>query len=119
MDKTINDYILKLSGKASVLKPLENGHSYKIIADGEIVSETIENNQDGTYNAIYKFNPAIVVVEKDNGETIKAKDIRKKSQQLRNCLFREWKDKNIEVEFEHYYEMEMSKFIGEVINRNI
>ena len=111
----INEYILKLTGKATLPEALELGNSYKITIDGEITTATDSNNQDGTLNRIYRFEPILCEVLKDNGSTIKAKDIRKRSQQLRNGLWKKWKNENVEIDFETYYDRKMLSIIQEII----
>lgn len=109
--KQVNDYILKLTGKASLLQELELGNSYKVSIDGEVTTVTDSNNQDGTVNRIYKFEPILVTLEKDNGETIKAKDIRSRSKQLRNLLWKRWQEESSDIEFEEYYDKKMVEII--------
>ena len=92
MDKEIKDYILKLSGKASLLEELINDHEYNLKVNGEITEETEKSNNDGSYNIIYKFQPKIIEIESDSGEVVKTKDIRKRSQKLRGMIYYFWQD---------------------------
>ncbi len=64
MDKEIKDYILKLSGKASLLEELENDHEYDISINGETTEQTEVSNGDGSYNIVYKFKPKIIEIFK-------------------------------------------------------
>lgn len=85
-----NAYFIRLSGKANIPKELELGHGYKVLLDGEVVSATDHNNQDGTYDVIYSFKPALCEIQTDHGEVIKAKDMRSRSTQLRFLFKRYW-----------------------------
>lgn len=88
----INEHILKLTGKVSLPKELLNGNNYTLSVTGSVTSRTEEDNQDGTVNWVYKFEPVLVEILTEKGETIKAKDRRKLSQKLRGRLFLEWQE---------------------------
>lgn len=103
-EKEINDYVLKLSGKVSILEPIEIGRNYKVEIDGTITNETLSDNQDGKFNLYYKFEPILAKIKKDNGEIIKAKDPRKNSQKLRNLLYAIWLNNNDSSVFEDFYD---------------
>jgi len=112
MDKEIKDYILKLSGKASLLEELENDHEYNLRVNGEITEQTEKTNNDGSYNIIYKFQPKIIEIEKDNGEVVKTKDIRRKSQKLRGALYYLWQDSKSKLDQDEFYDMFMDKLLA-------
>ena len=67
----INEFYIRLMGSAYCPEELEIGKSYLISCEGEIVSSTDENNQDGTGKRTYKFKPATIEILKDNGKTVK------------------------------------------------
>ena len=52
----LNSKIIKLSGKVEMLpeQKLENGQSVTLIVQGEVVAVQENNNQDGTFDRIYK-----------------------------------------------------------------
>ena len=112
--QAINDYLIKLSGKAALPEPLDIGYNYKIEAEGAIVSMTETDRDDGGRVFLWKFEPVLVRVVKE-GKTIKAKDTRRRSQQLRSALFKQWRDNNEPKEFEDYYDEEMLKIIRSII----
>jgi hypothetical protein len=118
MDYIINEHILKLTGKANLPQELNLGYNYKITIDGEITTITDSNNQDGTKDRIYKFEPVLAEVQKDNGEVIKLKDTRKKSVQLRNSIIRHWRETNSNIDQEDFYEKEMNKIINRFIEEH-
>ena len=101
---TINEYILKLTGKVNLPESLEMGHSYKVLIDGEITQVTDSNNQDGTINKSYKFEPLICEVQKDNGDTIKAKDPRKNSVKIRKVCYAIWATKQTDKTADEVYD---------------
>lgn len=119
MDRTINEHILKISGRATLLEPIDLSKNYKIQVDGAITQVTDVDNQNGEYDRIYKFEPTVVTVLKDNGEITRTKDTRSRSQQLRAVITREWRESNENITAEEYYEREMKDLIARRINREI
>lgn len=115
---TINEHILKISGKATLPKELSLGHNYKITTDGEITTITDSTNQDGTLDKIYKFEPILCEILGDNGESIKAKDTRKRSQQLRSVIVRNWRESNSALEQDDFYDREMLGLIKRYIDEH-
>ena len=112
MDKEIKDYILKLSGKASLLEELENDHEYNLKVNGEITEQTEKTNNDGSYNIVFKFQPKIIEIEKDNGEVVKTKDLKRKSQKLRGALYYLWQDGKTKLDQDEFYDMFMDKLLA-------
>src|SRR3990167_2206702 len=112
----INDYIVKLTGKASILEKLELGKNYKIEIDASIVSTTDEDNEDGTLSRYYKVEPVLMKIVKDNGLVIKSKDIRSRSKQLRSAIWREWQAGNVNEDFDSYYDRVMVNIIKQIIS---
>ena len=72
--KTINDYIIKLSGKVSILEPLQIDNNYNLKLDCSVVAENLKTNEDGTYNIEYKVEPMRVEMIDQTGKSLKAKD---------------------------------------------
>lgn len=107
----INAHNIKLTGKANIPKELEMGCSYKVLLDGEITSITEKNNQNGTKDRYYKFEPILASIEAENGEVIKAKDVRSRSRQLRNTLYREWEADPTALDFDAEYDLVMRYFL--------
>jgi hypothetical protein len=96
-------YYLKVSGKANIPKRLEIGHNYKVVMDASITQEQKNDNNDGTYDVIFKVEPLTVEIGKDGGEVIKAKDPRKNSVKIRNKLHWLWQNAQMNIEFDDYY----------------
>lgn len=118
-ENRISEYVLKLQGKATLLNELNLGHSFKLEIDGAVDQKTDEDNEDGTYTRYYRFKPILVKVLYDNGEVTKTKDVRKRSQQMRAAIRREWEMKNEAITEEDYYDQRMSRLIGKIINGEI
>jgi ribosomal 50S subunit-recycling heat shock protein len=108
----INEYILKLTGAASLLEPLENDKDYLISVDGSIVKKSEEPNDDGTMNITFTFKPKTIEILKDNGQTIKSKDIRRNSQKLRAMIYYLYQESGTEMEQEEFYD----KFMGKLMS---
>lgn len=58
----INEHILKLSGKASIVGPLVIGKDYTFSGTGSVVKVEENDNQDGTINVTYILKPIIATV---------------------------------------------------------
>lgn len=120
MEDKINEYVLKLTGKANIPVPLKVGSSYTAKIEGAITSETKEDNDDGTYNVYFKFQPIIAEITNENGVTTKTKDLRKDSQKMRAIIRREWEDSNnSEKTEEEYYRKRMSDLMRKIIEGEI
>ena len=105
----INEYILKLTGKASLTEPLEIGKSYRIIISGDITSQQLDDNNDGTVDQSFKFVPVLVGVVTPEGKTLKAKGRGSQSQVLRNIILQKWDGSGDRDEF---YQKRMSEIIA-------
>src|SRR3990170_3118777 len=75
----INEYVLRLGGKVTLLEPVDLGHNYSIKVGGSITEKTDKDNEDGTINRYFKFEPVQVEIISPLGKTIKSKDPRSKS----------------------------------------
>ena len=111
MSMSLHNYLIKLSGKASIPEPLKIGYNYDIKASGTITKMTETDNDDGSHQYIYQFEPIIMEVIDEKGERIKVKDTRRRSQQLRSVLWKEWQTSDPEIDPDIYYDREMLKII--------
>jgi hypothetical protein len=114
--KNFSDYIISLRGKVSIPNEIDDTKSYKILLDGEFPSTKEHNLENGEYAKEYIFKPIMGQIIGENGEVTKIKDIRKRSQQLRAVLRREWQEDGNGLTEEEYYEREMAIIISERIN---
>ncbi len=104
MDVVISSHILKLQGKAELPREVKIGQNYHISLEGGITNFTQADNEDGTHNRIYTFKPIKVELLDHTGETLKLKDTRSKSQLLRSRLWAIWKEQNINMAFDQWYD---------------
>ena len=110
-EKAIDDYFIKLSGKAALPKPLEIGHNYRIEIEGSITEKKEKDREDGGRVYTWIFEPVLVSVINEKGERIKAKDVRRISQRLRARCYVYWKNNQIEQDFEEWYQRIGEKMI--------
>lgn len=109
-------YYIKVMGKANIPTRLEIGHNYKLTADCSITQEQKIDNNDGTFDVVFKVEPATVQIQGDNGQVVKAKDPRKNSQKIRNTLYREWAFLNEAIDFERFYDTCTQIIIKNAVN---
>lgn len=83
MDKKIDEYQLRLSGLLSLPNSINYGKEFKVTITGDIDNPALKNNQDGTYNLVYKLSPIALEILTETGKVIKSVDKRKMSQKLR------------------------------------
>jgi hypothetical protein len=100
----INSHILKLSGKAELPNEIEMSNNYSVKLEGAIDSFSVHDNDDGTFDKIYSFKPVRVEVIDRLGKSLKAKDPRKKSQQMRSLMMKKWRENNITEDFEIWHD---------------
>lgn len=107
-------YFIKIIGKANIPTPLSIGHNYNVTMDCSITAENKVDNEDSTFDIIYKVEPVTATIQKDNGEVVKAKDPRKNSTKIRNYLHRIWSERDIGLDFEDYYTTVTNKILRDL-----
>jgi hypothetical protein len=124
MNESNKIYYVKIAGKVNIPTELSIGHNYKLMADCSIVSEQKSDLENGEYSITYKLVPINAEIQKDNGETVKAKDPRRNSEKFRKYLFKLWSDDGILHEFDKVYEMvtmsamsDMPHYLREVVKK--
>jgi len=100
----MNEYYIKIQGKANIATPLNIGHNFKVVCDTSIVRENKEDLENGSFAITWKAVPVTVEVTKDNGEVVKAKDPRRNSQKIRNYLFKVYSEEGIVEDFDMVYD---------------
>lgn len=110
-DEARDTYLLKLSGKAELPSPILPGHNWRVSSEGSVVSETISDNDDGSFTHTYLFKPVKVEVLTPLGESLKLKDTRSDSQLFRAALFRIWKTQNDPRPFDDVYHAGMRRLL--------
>lgn len=98
-----DDWLIKLSGKAAVSMPLSVNNNFKVVIQGEITEERKKNRQDGGMIYTWVFEPVLVETINHLGETLKAKDVRKTSQRMRSRSWLYWKDNNINMSDDDFW----------------
>jgi len=109
------EYTLKLSGKASIPAALEIGHNYTIRISGSITSKTEADSEGEEILIYYKFVPVFIEIITPTGETMRAKDTRSRSQQMRMLLMKRWRESDSSKTFDEYYDERMVTLMGEII----
>lgn len=104
MTKPISSYHLKLSGKAELPRAIEMGSNYHISLEGAINNISESDNEDGTNSRMYTFKAIKVELLDPLGQTLKLKDTRSKSQILRARFWAIWKEQNINMSFDEWYD---------------
>lgn len=104
MQRENETYYAKIIGKANIPVPLNIGHNFRLTADCSVTSESKTDNEDGTFDIVFKVEPITIEITRDNGETIKAKDPRKNSQKMRNYLFKHYHDEGFVEDFDLVYD---------------
>lgn len=107
----INEHILQLTGKATLPIEMKMEEAYTVELTGEVVSETKVPNQDGTHNVLYKFKPIIALIKDTHGTVAKTKDLRNNSVKFRKSVWKVWADKNLQGDFETFYDYATTKSI--------
>jgi len=124
MELKPNEHIIQLSGRASLLSPLNEAESYKIETEIDIVDINHKNRQDGTKDIIYKGKTTGVVEITDKlGKKVRAKDARTPSQKLRFAIEIYHQDHNgepyyefVQHDSEEFYRQTMGKIMAGMDN---
>ncbi len=115
----INEHILQIHGKATLLEPIERDHAYKIFIEGEITDVREPSNDDGTVDRIYIFKVARAEVTDQLGKVTKTRDARKQSQKMRAIIKREWENLDNNMDEETYYQRRTSEIMSKMIEGEI
>lgn len=106
----INSRILKISGSCEIPEDLKCSHAYKVTIEGTIPKMETTDNHNGTFDVLYKMKPVRVEIINEKGEILRAKDTRSLSELQRNQLLAIYKDKNLDMEFDKFYELTMAGY---------
>lgn len=109
--KTVSSHILKLTGKAELPSEVEMGHNYGVALSGSITATSLSDNEDGTFTKTYTFKPVKVEMLTPQGERLKLKDTRSKSQLFRARCWTVWKNGDGAEDFDAFYERLMNNLI--------
>lgn len=106
-----DNHVLRLTGKAELPEAIQQGHNYHVSIEGSIDAVTQSDNHDGTYTYSYRFKPVKVDLLNAQGQTIRAKDTRGKSQLLRARLWKVWTNNDDGLEFNDWYDRLMNNLV--------
>lgn len=111
----VNEHIIKLQGKANIPLSLEMGRSLTVKMEGAIDNISDSDNEDGTVDRIYRFRPLVAEIVSDNGASMKSKETRSMSKQMRGAIWHEWKCSNEPRDEEEYYNERMAGLIKKIL----
>ena len=106
----INSHILRISGAVEIPKALTSGYNYMVTISGAVPKIEMVDNENSTFDVIYKMKPIKVEVITETGETIKAKDPRSNSTLNRSQAKAIWLDKKPNCEEEKFYDLMMKRY---------
>lgn len=107
----MEEFTLKLTGKANIPKALALGNAYRIILDGEVTKEEKQSNHDGSNNVIFTYKPIIAQIETEH-EVLKTKDLRNNSVKFQKACWKVWADSNLEGESDSFYDFATGRAIS-------
>ena len=99
----INSHILKISGSVEIPKALTSGYNYDVRISGAVPKIEMVDNENSTFDVIYKMKPIRVEVVTETGETLKAKDPRSNATKARAQALAIFHDKNPNTDEETFY----------------
>lgn len=104
----INSHILKISGSVEIPRELTSGYNYKVTIEGAVPKIEMVDNENGTFDVVYKMKPIRVEIVTETGETLKAKDPRRQSELTRSQAKAIHMEKCTNVDFDTFYEAFMT-----------
>lgn len=108
--QTINEHILKLTGKVTLPRPLMLSKTYRVNIEGDVTESKDTDNQDGTFNREFKFEPLMVEVLNELGQSMATKTKSKMSQKIRGRHFA-WQSENMsDMDYEEFGRRLINKF---------
>ena len=107
-NKKISEYIVRFTGTACLMEAINHELEYTFTIKGFVKSIEERNNEDGTYNLVYKIGIQYVETVDKSGKMIKMKDKRTPSQKLRNFLWIIYSEQGITEEFDEWYPKAMA-----------
>lgn len=116
----VNDYLIKLSGKAEIPEALEIGNNYEINAKGTITNINEQDKDDGSRVYSYKFEPVIIEIINETGKSLKAKDTRTDSKLWHSQMYVKWKESQTNMtddEFYHFINAWLRRNADDVVER--
>lgn len=109
--KNINSHIIKITSGAELSGELDDTKTVKITdCDLDIYSITDKNNDDGSYNRIYKARITSAIEYEQSGKVMRGSDKKGWSKKLRGAIYFLGTEEKSE-DSELFYEIVMRKII--------
>lgn len=108
----LNSNKLRFQGTVELPEPLIPGQDYDFLCKGACRGKSEDDNDDGTFDSTWKARLYTVDVVKADGQVIKSKDNKKKSQKLRGAIWN-WAQEHGDDD-ENLYDWFMGWVIGNV-----
>jgi len=99
----VNSHILKISGSVEIPQALTSGFNYKVTIEGAVPKIEMVDNENGSFDVIYKMKPIRVELVNELGETLKAKDPRSNATKARAQAIAIYNDKRPNTDEETFY----------------
>lgn len=99
----VNSHILKISGSVEIPQALTSGFNYKVTIEGAVPKIEMVDNENGSFDVIYKMKPIRVELVNELGETLKAKDPRSNATKARAQAVAIYNDKRPNTDEETFY----------------
>lgn len=106
----INENILKITGGAYLNQPLNREQRARISTEIEVYDVATPDNQDGTYNQVFKTKIVDEIQVEQLGQIITGKPKNSYSQRLRGRMYGYAQELGI-IDTEAHYEQNMKKLI--------
>lgn len=107
----VHTHYVRLSGKGNIPQALVIGKNYELRTSGTITSKSESDNNNGAHTFYYRYEPVVIELITDKGESIKAKDTRSLSQLWRARAWKSWHKRPEGMTFEEFYEKLMTQMI--------
>lgn len=108
----INSHKLRFQGTVELPEPPEQGREYHVAIFGQVRGSSTDDNDDGSADCTWKFRVNRLEILKPDGQVIKSKDNKKKSQKLRGAIWN-WAQEHGDDD-ENLYDWFMGWVIGNV-----
>lgn len=114
----IEEYLIRLTGLASISEKLEVGDDLTLGLNVNIYAAETKNNENGTGSICYKTRPTgeILITKKWGKVPIKGKLRNSPQTRYRFALIKYYQEKGIPEEWETWYSKWIDKKISELIN---
>ena len=96
-------FFSNFGGKRSIPQALKIQHNFRVLIEGSIKKEGIEDDEKGGFEHEFIFEPVKVEAITELGETIQAKDTRSNSKLWHGSVWAAWKENDHGLDSEAFY----------------